>query len=143
MDGRGIRGISFSIGGFFQGCAEIELECEQGAWKERHRRYPAPPGGGPGWSAGRQLSGGEAAALEAALGESGALGWEKEYWSPVLDGEQWSLEARFADGSKLESGGSNRWPAGFDALFAQLVRLGLPEEFEGREDDPLNLPESE
>ena len=79
MAGRDIRGFSFSIGGFFQGCAEIELERDQGAWKERHRRYPAPPGGRPGWSAERALSGDEIVAFEAALGESGALGWEKEY----------------------------------------------------------------
>lgn len=143
MGGHSICGISFSIGGFFQGYAEIKLECERGAWWERHRGFPGSSGRGFGWSVDRVLSGSEAAALKTALEDSGALRWRKEYWSPATDGEQWSLVVQFSDGSTRKSDGSNMWPKGFDALFAQIVKLGFPCEFEGREDDPRNIPEYE
>ena len=62
----------------------------------------------------------------------------KERYLPsmeVLDGEGWSFDAKFADGSSIDSHGSNAWPKGnglgrIRSYMEQLVEDGIEVESE-------------
>ena len=48
--------------------------------------------------------------------ELGVFDWEEDYFSPVLDGTQWSLSVDDVDGATFSCGGSNAYPEGFAEL---------------------------
>ena len=51
--------------------------------------------------------------------------WASDYDNPyVLDGTQWSVEFKYADGKKREFGGSNKYPYNFDR-FLDLMEIEI------------------
>lgn len=111
---------SFMIGGYFQGRSEIIFRKYQSTWTRVFDRSELPFLGEQSMVYDKEVK-----ALKKAIKDAGALAWENQYWTPVLDGVQWELQLRFEDGAYFKSFGGNFYPAGFNALVDGLIGLGL------------------
>lgn len=111
--------FKFSCGGFFDGYWKLEIfESNNGYYATySNSTYSEIADRDP------SVSEEQMGRLQAKLNALGVNRWFCHYYSPILDGTQWGLQA---DGPEL--GGSNAFPEGFDELAAFLAEeFGCPE----------------
>lgn len=102
-----VKEIRFSIGGFHQGYKEIVItKAENGAWVGQRDTLKEEDAGpekiGPvKWKS----------LMDRLYGRVDLQDWNAEYFNPdILDGEQWELTIRMANGKTFEYSGSNKYP---------------------------------
>jgi len=110
---REIQSIEFTIGGYFGGHTTYRLAFNP----EGAELIQVHSLGNPEPSVGKVYSKQEADDLRANFAAIHTEYWNADYSNPcICDGEQWSLNVRYADGNMTSSSGSNAYPENWNAL---------------------------
>ncbi|SDO29203.1 hypothetical protein [Halobacillus aidingensis] len=112
-----IKGINFSIGGFFEGEFFVEVNFETRDMKWGHRNE-----GGEKVNV-KQLRKTSVDRIIAEIQAVNLLNWKSRYSSefPIMDGTQWSLEL-LRDGRSIVKSGDNGFPDEWDPFYEIMER---------------------